>query len=125
MAVRCSATPTALRQQVHKLQTESHYYALSFLIYFAANKYRKTIGKDAALKRCFQPVTIDEPTVGSTISILWVYVKSRYEVHHGVEISDAALVTCRPFSLSPPRCYGSDMRFTSQIAIFPIRLSPR
>jgi hypothetical protein len=49
---------------------ESHYYALSFLIYFAADEYRKTIGKDAALERRFQPVTIDEPTVGSMISIL-------------------------------------------------------
>jgi ATP-dependent Clp protease ATP-binding subunit ClpB len=44
-------------------------------------------------------VTIDEPTVASTISILRG-LKSRYEVHHGVEISDAALVTGQPFSLS-------------------------
>jgi len=44
-------------------------------------------------------VAIDEPTVASTISILRG-LKSRYEVHHGVEISDAALVTGQPFSLS-------------------------
>ncbi|TDL26495.1 P-loop containing nucleoside triphosphate hydrolase protein [Rickenella mellea] len=56
------------------------------------DEYRKTIGKDAALERRFQPVKIDEPTVESTISILRG-LKPRYEVHHGVEISDAALVT--------------------------------
>ncbi|EIW78756.1 P-loop containing nucleoside triphosphate hydrolase protein [Coniophora puteana RWD-64-598 SS2] len=55
-------------------------------------EYRKTIGKDAALERRFQPVQIDEPTVESTISILRG-LKPRYEVHHGVEISDNALVT--------------------------------
>ncbi|RDB27770.1 Heat shock protein 78, mitochondrial [Hypsizygus marmoreus] len=56
------------------------------------DEYRKTIGKDAALERRFQPVQIDEPTVESTISILRG-LKPRYEVHHGVEISDGALVT--------------------------------
>ncbi|KAL5525137.1 HSP78 [Sanghuangporus sanghuang] len=56
------------------------------------DEYRKTIGKDAALERRFQPVSIDEPTVESTISILRG-LKPRYEVHHGVEIADAALVT--------------------------------
>ncbi|KAJ7227717.1 P-loop containing nucleoside triphosphate hydrolase protein [Mycena haematopus] len=56
------------------------------------DEYRKTIGKDAALERRFQPVQIEEPTVESTISILRG-LKSRYEVHHGVEISDSALVT--------------------------------
>ncbi|KIM39539.1 hypothetical protein M413DRAFT_447019 [Hebeloma cylindrosporum] len=61
------------------------------------DEYRKTIGKDAALERRFQPVTIDEPTVASTISILRG-LKSRYEVHHGVEISDAALVTAAVYS---------------------------
>jgi ATP-dependent Clp protease ATP-binding subunit ClpB len=57
-----------------------------------ADEYRKNIEKDAALERRFQPVIIEEPTVDSTISILRG-LKSRYEVHHGVEISDAALVT--------------------------------
>ncbi|KAF8720590.1 hypothetical protein AX14_010884 [Amanita brunnescens Koide BX004] len=56
------------------------------------DEYRKTIAKDAALERRFQPVAIDEPTVEATISILRG-LKSRYEVHHGVEISDAAIVT--------------------------------
>ncbi|KAJ7905906.1 P-loop containing nucleoside triphosphate hydrolase protein [Mycena leptocephala] len=56
------------------------------------DEYRKTIGKDAALERRFQPVQIEEPTVESTISILRG-LKPRYEVHHGVEISDSALVT--------------------------------
>ena len=63
---------------------------LSFI--FIADEYRKTIGKDAALERRFQPITIDEPTVSSTISILRG-LKPRYEVHHGVEIADGALVT--------------------------------
>ncbi|TFK37477.1 P-loop containing nucleoside triphosphate hydrolase protein [Crucibulum laeve] len=61
------------------------------------DEYRKTIGKDAALERRFQPVTIDEPSVASTISILRG-LKSRYEVHHGVEISDGALVTAAVYS---------------------------
>ena len=56
------------------------------------DEYRKTIGKDPALERRFQPVQIEEPTVGATISILRG-LKPKYEVHHGVEISDGALVT--------------------------------
>ncbi|KAF8550739.1 P-loop containing nucleoside triphosphate hydrolase protein [Imleria badia] len=56
------------------------------------DEYRKTIGKDAALERRFQPVQIQEPTVDATISILRG-LKSKYEVHHGVEIADSALVT--------------------------------
>lgn len=65
---------------------------------YTADEYRKTIMKDPALDRRFQPVQIEEPTVESTISILRG-LKSRYEVHHGVEISDTALVTGR---LPPP-----------------------
>ncbi|KAK7034102.1 p-loop containing nucleoside triphosphate hydrolase protein [Favolaschia claudopus] len=61
------------------------------------DEYRKTIGKDAALERRFQPVQIEEPTVESTISILRG-LKPRYEVHHGVEISDASLVTAAVYS---------------------------
>lgn len=61
------------------------------------DEYRKTIAKDPALDRRFQPVTIEEPTVESTISILRG-LKTRYEVHHGVEISDAALVTAAVYS---------------------------
>lgn len=61
------------------------------------DEYRKTIAKDAALERRFQPVKIDEPTVEDTISILRG-LKPRYEVHHGVEISDAALVTAAVYS---------------------------
>ena len=59
---------------------------------FAADEYRKTIEKDAALERRFQPVQIEEPSVESTISILRG-LKPKYELHHGVEISDASLVT--------------------------------
>ncbi|KAI5987742.1 P-loop containing nucleoside triphosphate hydrolase protein [Pisolithus orientalis] len=61
------------------------------------DEYRKTIGKDAALERRFQPVQIDEPTVESTVSILRG-LKPRYEVHHGVEIADSALVTAAVYS---------------------------
>ncbi|EJU03848.1 P-loop containing nucleoside triphosphate hydrolase protein [Dacryopinax primogenitus] len=56
------------------------------------DEYRKTIEKDTALARRFHPVQIEEPTVEDTISILRG-LKSRYEVHHGVGISDGALVT--------------------------------
>ncbi|KAI0765609.1 P-loop containing nucleoside triphosphate hydrolase protein [Trametes elegans] len=61
------------------------------------DEYRKTIGKDAALERRFQPVQIDEPSVEATISILRG-LKPRYEVHHGVGISDGALVTAAVYS---------------------------
>ncbi|EJF58053.1 P-loop containing nucleoside triphosphate hydrolase protein [Dichomitus squalens LYAD-421 SS1] len=61
------------------------------------DEYRKTIGKDAALERRFQPVTIDEPTVDATISILRG-LKPRYEVHHGVGIADSALVTAAVYA---------------------------
>lgn len=56
------------------------------------DEYRKTIEKDAALARRFQPVHVLEPSVEDTISILRG-LRSRYEVHHGVGISDAALVS--------------------------------
>ena len=56
------------------------------------NEYRQYIEKDAALERRFQPVMVDEPTVEDTISILRG-IKERYEVFHGVKISDGALVS--------------------------------
>jgi len=56
------------------------------------DEYRKYIEKDAALERRFQPVTVDEPTVEDTISILRG-LKDRYEVYHGVKITDSALVS--------------------------------
>jgi len=56
------------------------------------NEYRKHIEKDAALERRFQPVMVDQPTVEDTISILRG-LKERYEIHHGVRIKDAALVS--------------------------------
>src|SRR5690606_14148550 len=55
------------------------------------DEYRKYIEKDAALARRFQPVMVQEPTVEDTISILRG-IKEKYELHHGVRISDAALV---------------------------------
>jgi ATP-dependent Clp protease ATP-binding subunit ClpB len=61
------------------------------------DEYRKYIEKDAALARRFQPVTVDQPSVEDTISILRG-LKERYEVHHGVRIKDAALVAAAVFS---------------------------
>ena len=61
------------------------------------DEYRKHIEKDAALERRFQPVTVDQPTVEDTISILRG-LKERYEVHHGVRIKDAALVAAAVLS---------------------------
>ena len=55
------------------------------------DEYRQYIEKDAALERRFQPVQVDEPTVEDTISILRG-LKERYEVYHGVKITDGALV---------------------------------
>jgi ATP-dependent Clp protease ATP-binding subunit ClpB len=61
------------------------------------DEYRLYIEKDAALERRFQPVTVDEPTVEDTISILRG-LKDRYEVFHGVKITDSALVTAATLS---------------------------
>lgn len=61
------------------------------------DEYRQYIEKDAALERRFQPVQIDEPTVEDTISILRG-IKERYEVYHGVKISDGALVSAAVLS---------------------------
>ncbi len=55
------------------------------------DEYRKYIEKDAALERRFQPVTVGEPTVEDTISILRG-LRERYEIHHGVKFKDSALV---------------------------------
>ena len=60
-------------------------------------EYRKHVEKDAALARRFQPVFVGEPTVEDTISILRG-LKEKYELHHGVRISDAALVTAATLS---------------------------
>ncbi|HIS63403.1 MAG TPA: ATP-dependent chaperone ClpB [Candidatus Scybalomonas excrementigallinarum] len=61
------------------------------------DEYRKYIEKDPALERRFQPVMVDEPTVEDTISILRG-LKDRYEVYHGVKITDSALVTAATLS---------------------------
>ena len=61
------------------------------------NEYRKYIEKDAALERRFQPVLVDEPSVEDTISILRG-LKERYEVFHGVKISDQAIVSAAKLS---------------------------
>ncbi len=60
-------------------------------------EYRKHVEKDAALARRFQPVMVDEPTVEDTISILRG-IKEKYELHHGVMISDSALVAAATLS---------------------------
>ena len=61
------------------------------------NEYRQYIEKDAALERRFQPVTVPEPTVADTVSILRG-LKERYEVYHGVKIHDSALISAATLS---------------------------
>jgi ATP-dependent Clp protease ATP-binding subunit ClpB len=61
------------------------------------DEYKKHIEKDAALERRFQPITVDQPSVEDTISILRG-LRERYEVHHGVRIKDAALVAAAVLS---------------------------
>lgn len=61
------------------------------------DEYRKHIEKDAALERRFQPVSVDEPNVEDTISILRG-LKERYEVHHGVQITDSAIIAAAQLS---------------------------
>ncbi len=61
------------------------------------DEYRNHIEKDAALERRFQPIVVDQPNVEDTISILRG-LKERFEIHHGVRITDGALVACATLS---------------------------
>jgi ATP-dependent Clp protease ATP-binding subunit ClpB len=61
------------------------------------DEYRKHVEKDAALARRFQPILVEEPTVEDTVSILRG-IKEKYELHHGVRISDSALVAAAQLS---------------------------
>jgi len=61
------------------------------------DEYRKYIEKDAALERRFQPILVDAPSVEDTISILRG-LKERFEIHHGVKITDGALIACAVLS---------------------------
>src|SRR5207244_5929599 len=61
------------------------------------DEYRKNIEKDAALERRFQRVIVDEPSVEATIAILRG-LQERYELHHGVEITDPAIVAAAELS---------------------------
>ena len=61
------------------------------------DEYKKHVEKDAALARRFQPVYVDEPSVEDTISILRG-LKEKYELHHGVRITDSALVAAATLS---------------------------
>ena len=61
------------------------------------DEYRKNIEKDAALERRFQKILVDQPTVEDTISILRG-LKERFEIHHGVRITDNALIACATLS---------------------------
>ena len=61
------------------------------------NEYRQFVEKDAALERRFQKVLIDEPSKEDTVAILRG-LKERYEVHHGVEISDGAIIAAAQLS---------------------------
>jgi ATP-dependent Clp protease ATP-binding subunit ClpB len=70
---------------------------LHFIGATTLDEYRKHVEKDAALERRFQPVFIGEPTVADTISILRG-LKEKYELHHGVRITDAAIVAAATLS---------------------------
>jgi ATP-dependent Clp protease ATP-binding subunit ClpB len=61
------------------------------------DEYRKRVEKDAALERRFQPILVEEPQVEDTVSILRG-LKDKYEVHHGIEITDAAIVAAAKLS---------------------------
>ncbi len=61
------------------------------------DEYRKYIEKDAALERRFQPIVVDQPSVEDTISILRG-LKERFEIHHGVRITDNAIIACAVLS---------------------------
>jgi ATP-dependent Clp protease ATP-binding subunit ClpB len=61
------------------------------------DEYKKHVEKDAALERRFQPITVGEPSVEATIAILRG-LKERYEAHHGVQITDAALIAAATLS---------------------------
>ena len=61
------------------------------------DEYRKHVEKDPALERRFQPVLVEEPSVEDTISILRG-LKERYEVHHGVRITDPAVIAAATLS---------------------------
>src|SRR4026208_224733 len=63
----------------------------------ALDEYRKHVEKDAALERRFQPVFVGEPSVPDTISILRG-LKEKYELHHGVRITDGAIVAAATLS---------------------------
>ena len=74
------------------------------------DEYRKHIEKDAALARRFQPVLVSEPTVEDTVSILRG-IKEKYEIHHGVRITDGAIVaaaTCRTATSPTASCRQGD-----------------
>ena len=75
------------------------------------DEYRKHVEKDAALARRFQPVFVSEPSLKDTISILRG-LKEKYEVHHGVRITDGAIVSAATLS----NCYITD-RFMPDKAI--------
>lgn len=61
------------------------------------DEYRKYIEKDAALERRFQPILVDQPTVEDTVSILRG-LKERFEIHHGVRITDSAIIAASVLS---------------------------
>src|SRR4029079_18507558 len=73
------------------------------------DEYRKRVEKDAALERRFQPVMVEEPDADAAVAILRG-LKERYEVHHGVRITDAALVAAVKLS----RRYLPDRKLPDQ-----------
>lgn len=89
------------------------------------DEYRKHIEKDAALERRFSPVTVEEPTRDEAIVIL-KGLRSRYEAHHGVVITDDALAACVDYSIRcmPDRCLPDKALDLLDEAAAHVRLSP-
>ena len=95
------------------------------------NEYRKHVEKDAALARRFQPVFVGEPSVEDTVSILRG-LKEKYEVHHGVRISDSAIVAAATLSnryitdrFLPDKAIGLVDEACSRVACMAVDLQAR
>ena len=84
------------------------------------DEYRQYIEKDAALERRFQKVLVDEPTVEDTIAILRG-LKERYEVHHGVDITDGAIIAAARLS----HRYITDRQLPDKACLLYTSPSPR
>ena len=84
------------------------------------DEYRKHVEKDAALERRFQKIVVQEPSLESTIAILRG-IKEKYEVHHGVDITDPAIVAAARLS----HRYVTDRNTNTQTCLLYTSPSPR